>query len=296
MDLYEYITDPMVGTLVMSEMYSPVNLLPGETEEVCFGSYNFADSGVYLIIIEIPLAPDCDPTNNIDAFGIGVDCCYPHSCHMPDPQYPNGENNWYTRSVDVTIDAFDPLCPDPCLGTASGIKEIHYIINGGSEVIVPGASTSFKLTDDGVHLVEYWAVDNAGNEEPPFTFEIAIDKTAPTVTLLYEAYQDEAGAWKVDFTAAASDATSGMNRVEFYIGADLKLTDTTSPFEWTVDWQSDYKTKTFKAMAYDQAGNDGDDSVAGSEIAKDISPVNYDTQTKQTARPKFVFNPSPLGK
>ena len=273
-ELYEWITDPLVGTLITSGTVDNVAIASGETADVAFGSYDFADSGVYGLVVMAPLAGDCDPGNNEEFFGIGVDCCVPHSCHMPDPQYPNGDNNWYTRSVDITLEAFDPLCPDPCLGTASGIKEIRYTINEGSEVVVPGDIAEFKLTDDGVHLVEYYAVDNAGNEEPPFTFEIAIDKTAPTVAVIYNAYKDEGtGAWKVDFAASVGEQTSGTNRVEFYIDSDLQGTET-GPFEWTIDWIADYETVTFKMIAYDNAGNDGEETVPGSEVAGDIDDAH----------------------
>jgi hypothetical protein len=213
--------------------------------------------------------------------------------HYPDPLYPNGDNNWYTRSVDVEITATDPLCPDPCLGTSSGLKEIHYIINEGSEVVVPGDIAEFKLTADGVHLVEYWAVDNAGNEEDPFTFEIAIDKTAPTVSLIYNAYQDEAtGAWKVDFTAAVTEQTSGTNRVEFYIDSTLETTET-GPFEWSIDWIKDYKTVTFKAIGYDNAGNDGEDTVPGSEIAEEITAHAHAHQYITSKTHSVIYNQLP---
>ena len=207
--------------------------------------------------------------------------------------YPNGENNWYTRSVDVEIVAVDPLCPDPCLGTSSGVAEIHYIVNSGSEVVVPGDSAEFKLTSDGVHLVEYWAVDGAGNVEDPFTFEIAIDKTAPSISLLYNVYQDEAGAWHVDFTAALGEATSGGNRVEFFIGSGLEKTDTEPPYDWSIDWIDDYKTVTFKAVGYDNAGNDGEDSVAGSEIAEEITAHSHAHQYIKSKTTRVIFNQQP---
>jgi hypothetical protein len=292
-ELWEWVTDPMVGTMVLSDQIDNVAIASGDTYEANFGVYDFADSGVYGIVIQVPLAGDCDPGNNEDLFGIGVDCCPPESFHMPDPQYPDGENNWYTRSVDVEITAFDPLCPDPCLGTSSGLKEIHYIVDGGSEVVVPGDTAEFKLTTDGVHLVEYWAVDNAGNVEDPFTFEIAIDKTAPAVTLLYNVYQDESGGWKVDFNAAASDATSGVSRVEFYIGSTLEKTDSEPPFDWSIDWNKDYKTQTFKAVTYDSAGNDNEDTVPGSEIAKEINAAHSSHSSTHNAHPRTILNQQP---
>jgi hypothetical protein len=292
-ELWEWVTDPMVGTLVTSGTIDNVAIASGDTYEACFGTYDFAEPGVYGIIVQAPLAGDCDPGNNEDLYGIGVDCCPPHSGHYPDPMYPNGENNWYTRSVDVEIVAIDLPCPDPCLGTASGVAEIHYIVDSGSEVVVPGDSAEFKLTTDGVHLVEYWAVDVAGNVEDPFTFEIAIDKTAPSISLLYNVYQDEAGAWHVDFTAALGEATSGGNRVEFYIGSGLEKTDTEPPYDWSIDWIDDYKTVTFKAVGYDNAGNDGEDSVPGSEIAEEITAHSHAHQYIKSKTTNVIFNQQP---
>jgi hypothetical protein len=274
-ELTEYDVETEVGTLVMADTIDNVAIASGATATVDLGTWDFDESTVYGLLVSAPMTGDCDPGNNEDFFGIGVDCCPPVSMHYPDPLYPNGENNWYTSAVDVEITAIDPLCPDPCLGTASGLGEIHYIVNEGDEVVVPGDTAEFSLTEDGVHLVEYWAVDAVGNTEDPFTFEIAIDSTGPTVSLLYNVYQDEAGAWHVDFEAAVGEQTSGANRVEFYIGSSLELTDTSPPFEWAVDWISDYKTATFKAIGFDNAGNDGQDTVAGSTIAQEINAHSH---------------------
>ncbi len=270
-ELWEFITDPEVGTFVTSDQIDNVAINSGATYNAEFGTYDFAEAGVYAVIVRAPLAGDCAPLNNERTFGIGVDCCPPSSQHIPSPLYPDGENNWYISSVRVDIVATDPLCPDPCLGTASGVKEIHYIIDGGDEEIHEGESTNFRLQDDGVHLVEYWAVDNAGNVEDPFTFEIAIDQTNPIVTMVAVAYQLEDESWEVKFTVDAGEQTSGVNRVEFFIQADLEKVDDEPPYDWIIAWQDDYKTKSFKAVAYDNAGNSGQMIISGAEIAKQIT-------------------------
>jgi hypothetical protein len=292
-ELYEWVTDPLVATLITSGSVDNIAIAAGETADVTFGSYDFADSGVYAILVQAPLAGDCDEGNNEEFYGIGVDCCPPTSMHYPDPLYPNGDNNWYTRSVDVELTATDPLCPDPCLGTSSGIDAIWYIHNGGTPTVY---TSEFKLSDDGVHLVEYWAVDNAGNEEDPFTFEIAIDKNGPSVDMIFNAYQDDAtGAWKVDFDALVNDDTSGVDRVEFYIGTSLEETDTSSPFEFNIDWISDYKTTSFNAIAYDKAGNDGtlDQPIAGSDIAAEINAHAHAHQYLKTKTHSLIYNQLP---
>jgi hypothetical protein len=240
-----------------------IDLLEGEIlEDHCFGSYNFGTPGFYLLVVTIvdPGQVDCDPSDNTGQLGIGVDCDGPRSCHDLDPAAPNGANNWYITPVTVTIDAFDDGPPPQ-----SGIKEIKYIHNGVPGTI-PGASGSFVLDTNGVHYVEYWAVDNAGNEEQDHgEFEVAIDTEPPVVDLIYEAYEEDDG-WYVDFTAAASDGTSGMDKVEFRIGSSLELTDDEPPYQWTVKWEDGYENEDFKAKAFDNAGNDNEDVVDGGGI------------------------------
>jgi hypothetical protein len=263
--LYEYNTDPENPTYVTSGS-DTIDLEMGEVlEDYCFGSYTFTMDGVYELVVEIS-APgiDCYLDNNgpLD-IGIGVDCCPPESTFILDPAEPNGENNWYTTSVTATVDAVD-CCDPPDLG--SGVLEIRYILDG-VEGTIAGDHGTIDIEDDGVHFVELWAVDIAGNEEEDHhTFEVAIDGTDPIVDLIYEAYEEESG-WMVDFTASASDgAGSGIAMVEFYIGSSLEGTLTEAPFAWTIAWEEGYESEDFEVIAIDNAGNEGSDVVDGGII------------------------------
>ena len=62
---------------------------------------------------------------------------------------PGGWNN-----VDVTVDlsAHDAL---------SGVAATHYRVDGGEQQ----TGTKVSLSDEGEHTLEYWSVDNAGNDE-----------------------------------------------------------------------------------------------------------------------------------
>jgi hypothetical protein len=265
-ELYKWIwDDPCVDPVKELEAtgVKTFEILCGEEKEVCFDPYDFEVAAVYEIYVTVDIPVDCNEDDNEASLIIGVDCCDPISEHTLTPLLPDGENNWYLQDVTVKITAYDPLCPDPCLGTASGLKEIHYILNG-VETVKTGNEVTFKIKDEGVNLVEYWAVDNAGNAEEHFTFEVAIDKTKPTVDLIYEKIED--GTLVVKFTAVASDATSGISKVEFYIDATLDKTLTAPPFVWEVTWQDSYKTVTFKAKVYDSAGNFAEDTVFGGDI------------------------------
>jgi hypothetical protein len=264
-DLYEFNTDPENPTWLTGGT-DTIDLEAGEVlEDYCFGSFNFVDDGMYMLTVEI-VAPgvDCYLDNNGPVeLGIGVDCCPPETTFVLDPEEPNGENNWYTTDVEVTVDAVD-CCDPPFLG--SGVLEIIYEVDGVQGTIT-GDHGTFTVDDEGVHFVEIWSIDVAGNEETDHvTFEVAIDTEDPIVDLIYEAYEEDDG-WHVDFTASASDgAGSGVAYVEFYIGSSLEGTLYEAPFAWSIAWQDGYEDEDFKATAYDNAGNDGSDVVDGGII------------------------------
>lgn len=66
----------------------------------------------------------------------------------------------------------------------SGVMEIHYTVNGGTEQVAPGASKSVSvpLNGTGAATLKYYAVDVAGNVEPTNTATLKYDNIAPTVT------------------------------------------------------------------------------------------------------------------
>jgi hypothetical protein len=285
-ELYIWNTETETLDLVQEGVLEDVEIEPCGTEkEVCIKTYEFDPCGYYFIWVWVDLGleyhEDCFPCNNYKGLGVAVDCCPPESCHDLNPVEPDGENNWYTSPVQVHLYGQEPCT---CCTIHSGVKEIVYILNGVQNS-VPGGDGVFTISEDGVHHVEYYAVDNVGHEEViHHSFEVAIDTTDPTVELIYDVF-DDGGTTKVEFTALASDETSGMNRVEFFIGTDHQLTvDSPGPYKFEVTWSSDYKTKTFYAYAYDNAGNADSDDVYGGDIP---TSKTKDTQStaKTTSRP-----------
>ena len=86
-----------------------------------------------------------------------------------------GGDGWYISDVKVTLTATDT--------GGSEVKEIHCIVNAVGTV-VPGSTAEFTLSTGGISELEYWAVDNAGNEENPHnTAQVEIDKTKPVITI-----------------------------------------------------------------------------------------------------------------
>ncbi len=93
------------------------------------------------------------------------------------PYYNDGTNEYITSNTPLYINASDDD------GNASGVKEIHYIIDG-IEYVTTNSSTLIHLNgNDGLHTIEYYSIDNVGNEESHHIVTYYLDNTPPTTTL-----------------------------------------------------------------------------------------------------------------
>jgi hypothetical protein len=154
-----------------------------------------------------------------------------------------GKNGWYLNG-NILLNPID---------NTSGVSHTYYKIDSGAwtEYTVPVVFSS-----DGIHTLEYYSVDNAGNEEPvkgPITFKL--DSTPPEITLT----KQQIDLFTIKFIAEASDGTSGVDYIEFSIAGDLQYNDTVSPYEWTWSGFGDY---TVTATVYDKAGNSQSQSLS----------------------------------
>jgi hypothetical protein len=154
-----------------------------------------------------------------------------------------GDNDWYVSAVEITFTATDDM---------SGVAETYYRVNGGTWE----TGTVATVSDDGEHTVEYYSVDNVGNEEDvqgPVDFKI--DQTPPTIEL-----EKKKLIGKLRFIATVEDPTSGINKVEFYMNDVLQFTATEEPYQWDLPWLGGAEI-TVRAVVYDNAGNTAEDSV-----------------------------------
>jgi hypothetical protein len=81
---------------------------------------------------------------------------------------------WYNSDVNITLSATD---------CGYGVTEVHYILDGGSEVVTPGATATVGITTEGEYTLTYWSVDQNGNIETSTEVTIRIDKTPPAITI-----------------------------------------------------------------------------------------------------------------
>lgn len=175
--------------------------------------------GIVVLFIMISIVPS---SGDIILFD---DTMPPFTMCTLNPPEPDEENGWYVNDVTITLEATDDM---------SGVNTTYYRVNGGEweTYIEP-----FVLSEDGMHSIEYYSVDNAGNVEDVKSVELKIDQTKPKIKLRWDAYLKD-GKWYIMFTCDATDTMSGMNRVEFYKDAILKET-VTGPgpiYKWITPW------------------------------------------------------------
>ena len=78
-----------------------------------------------------------------------------------------GKNGWHVSNVTIALNASD---------NASGINATYYRIDEGEwqeykeEIVV---------TKQGEHIIEFYSIDNAGNEEEAKNLTVKIDKSEP---------------------------------------------------------------------------------------------------------------------
>lgn len=75
---------------------------------------------------------------------------------------------WKNTDVTVALNAADAL---------SGVAATYYMLDGGAQQ----AGASVSIASEGVHTLQFWSVDNAGNTEAAKTVQVKIDKTPPTI-------------------------------------------------------------------------------------------------------------------
>jgi len=287
-EIYEFINNCTNETLVYEDNITDIDLDEplGGTEMLNFSSYNFATEGLYSLFLSIPDDDDDYPINNDVSLGIGADGTPPTSIHTLTPATPDGDNSWYISDITVKVSAADPIIG--CNMDGSGVKEIKYTISNGASGSIPGDTGIFKIHNDGTNIeVKYWAVDNVGNTESKHTFYINMDQTKPNVPegIAYS-YEKVGGYWYITFNVICTDATSLMDRVEWSVNDVVQnITTGQGPtYTWTIQWSSLLHSSsiTFKATAYDKAGNSDFVKIKGSDVNAQSYPYQQCQQFQQT--------------
>lgn len=119
----------------------------------------------------------------------------------------SGQNGWYTTLVDLQLNRTDTGC-------GSSNIQTWIAFNGGPEELYDGGPLTFD--QEGIHTLEVYSVDAAGNQEDTKTFEIKIDWTPPQVSGTATGPRDTNGVFRGEVTidGIATDNLSGVDLEE----------------------------------------------------------------------------------
>ena len=206
---------------------------------------------LYLWLVDA--AGNADHNNrNVDPQVFWYDGTPPVSSLQLSPPLP--ASGWYSTAVSASFSATDGP-------GGSGVDVVWNRVGANPWTVFP----SVQIANEGLHVLDYYAQDVAGNLEPTRTITIGLDFTPPAVALLAERPPPASGWYTaaVRFTLALSDTLSG-NPVGYY-RLNNAAWQTASQFQLPADgvYQIDF-------YGEDAAGNR---SATGSAQARlDVTP------------------------
>ena len=134
-----------------------------------------------------------------------------------------GNLNYYTTPVQVTLTASDNV---------SGVANSNYRIDGGNMNQYNGA---FTVSTDGIHTVDYWTIDKAGNSSSISTISFKIDRTPPVTQVNFSQNNLGSQGWyrgTVQISMSATDSQSGVQVTQYRIDNGT-LKTYTAPFNYS---------------------------------------------------------------
>ena len=158
---------------------------------------------------------DCVSTYFCNAGTCTLDTTAPTTAIAVNPTNPNGNNNWYTTNVHVTVSASDNI-------GGSGVAETRCVLDPVSapttfDDIPAGCAytgAGADVTAEGQHTIYAASKDNIGNKETPKSQSFKIDKSGPSASLSVTAGTAGTNGWYTsDVTVHASGTDSVSDSV-----------------------------------------------------------------------------------
>ncbi len=130
---------------------------------------------------------------------------------------------WFTSVIQVKLRS-----EDGSTGRArSGVSQVRYQLDGGGWQSINGSEVNFEMVSDGTHTINYYSIDNVGNQENQKSIQFKIDRTPPSPPSgIVETHGVINNQWQnmqntPTFTWAVSfDNLSGLFAYQFYFGLD----------------------------------------------------------------------------
>ena len=201
---------------------------------------------------------------------------YPLLDTSPPTTIHDYDGTWHTVDFTIKLTFNDDR---------SGIAETYYKINDGPIQNVSAHGQPLITAEGADNKLEYWSVDNAGNEELPHKIltGIKLDKTTPIIGTPSQSPSGTVDQWQeVKVSMSITDAFSGVknatllytinNGSSWETPRTMNYNVTTNSYEATILGQPDGTILKYKIVAYDIAGNDRVENNAGEYYAYLVIP------------------------
>jgi hypothetical protein len=118
------------------------------------------------------------------------------------------DGKWHTSDFTITLTATD---------NQSGVAEIYYRVNSGLTQNVSTSGQPQITLESANNTLEYWSIDNAGNEELSRNVlnGIKLDKTPPTGSMFFGGNLTYVNSTSVTLMLSANDTISGIAQMHF---------------------------------------------------------------------------------
>jgi len=168
------------------------------------------------------------------------------------------DGTWRNSGFTITLTAID---------NESRVAETYYRINGDSVKTVSVDGYPYITSEGANNTLEYWSIDNAGNEELPHKIltGIKLDKTSPIIGIpshlpesdIQPQQEVRVSVNVTDFVSGVKNVTLSYNLNYSLIWVDLPMTfnSTTGFYEITIPGQPAGTVVKYNIVAYDNAGN-----------------------------------------
>ena len=185
-------------------------------------------------------------------------------------------DGWYRTSVNIMLNAAD---------SASGINATYYRIDGGVWQTYEGSP--FPISDDGIHTIEFYSIDNAGNAETTNSMPIKIDTEKPCIindnSDLKISLEKNKGQLVIFFDKS-------MNISSFHQKGNVNISGGKNVQIANMSWSKDDTTLTIylSDIEYDKTYNIAISNV--SDIHGNTASFNVRAQSQPRPAEKFDMN------
>ena len=172
------------------------------------GYYRF-----YTIATDVAGNVESAPTTFDDS--IGIDTTAPSTSITATPSY----GNYISSSSSINLTSTD---------STSGVNTTYYRVWNGSWVPAPGTgmgkgnnfsvySGNFSLSDEGLHFIEFYSDDIAGNEESTHNVSYIVDNTPPSILNIMAVPPSQVAGGHVNVSCSITDSGAGVDNSQVYL-------------------------------------------------------------------------------